>query len=118
MLNLLKKNAGSEVNVATVDSSVPLPPSSFQSFLKKDLDIPGVVITNHEGNYTNRYYNSEWDTPNSIRMNKLSQHLANVARTVSAAVYEMSTNQPMSSSIQPNISLVNCMQEIVYFTMN
>ncbi len=59
---------------------------------------------------------AEWDTPNSIRVNKLSQHLVNVARIVSAVVYEMSTNQPMSNSIQPNISLVICIHKYVYFT--
>ncbi|GAB6019219.1 hypothetical protein CHUAL_000829 [Chamberlinius hualienensis] len=48
----------SNVTVTPVARGSTLPPASFQSFLKNDLNIPGIVITDHEKSYTNAYYNS------------------------------------------------------------
>ena len=54
MIQELKNLAvGANVNITEANKTNPLPPSSVQSFLKK-VKLPGVVIADHEMNYTNR----------------------------------------------------------------
>lgn len=43
------------ITMFDADQSIRLPPSSLHSFLKTNESIPGVVITDHEREYTNRY---------------------------------------------------------------
>uniref|UniRef100_A0AAQ5ZN35 Nicastrin n=1 Tax=Amphiprion ocellaris TaxID=80972 RepID=A0AAQ5ZN35_AMPOC len=52
--------AGLGFTVGEAGFSQPLPPSSFQRFLRAR-QIPGVVIENHQLNFTNRYYESMYD---------------------------------------------------------
>jgi len=78
----------------------------LQSFLKKDIGIPGVVISNHRNAFTNQFYNNEWDNFDSINSNKLSKHLGDIARTVAAAVYQLSTGEFMPATVNPNMTLV------------
>uniref|UniRef100_A0A3Q0S248 Nicastrin n=1 Tax=Amphilophus citrinellus TaxID=61819 RepID=A0A3Q0S248_AMPCI len=47
--------------------SQPLPPSSFQRFLRAR-PIPGVVIENHNSEFTNRYYESMYDNAEYLNM--------------------------------------------------
>ena len=88
------------------DKSIPLPPASLQSFLKKDLNIPGLLITNHKTNFTNPFYNSEWDTLYAINSENLVQHLADVARTVAATTYQLATGKTLDEGITANMTLV------------
>ena len=50
---------GVSVNLSIKDPSEsklqPLPPASFQRFLKGNRSIPGLVITDHKAAYTNKY---------------------------------------------------------------
>ena len=52
----LLKSASANVSLDLSDVGVkqPCPPVSLQSFIKAQPDIPGVVLTNHRGNFTNR----------------------------------------------------------------
>ena len=106
LINAIKNNQGS-LTAESVDASIPLPPASLQSFLKKDLTIPGLLITNHKNAFANQFYNSEWDTFNTISSTQLSKHLGEVARTVSAAIYELATGDHLPASIKANITLVS-----------
>ena len=105
IIDILLKHRGN-LTTESVDASIPLPPASLQSILKKDLSIPGVFISNHKNAFTNQFYNNEWDTFQTISSYKLSKHLAEVARTVSASIYEMVTGDQMPSNIQVNETLV------------
>jgi hypothetical protein len=106
LISILQKNQGNLTTESIVDASIPLPPASLQSFLKKDLTIPGLFISNHKNAFANQFYNSEWDTFQTISSYKLSKHLADIARTVSASIYELATGQQMPSYIQVNETLV------------
>uniref|UniRef100_A0AAQ4QY59 Nicastrin n=1 Tax=Gasterosteus aculeatus aculeatus TaxID=481459 RepID=A0AAQ4QY59_GASAC len=52
--------AGLNVSLAEPSFSQPLPPSSFQRFLRAR-PIPGVVIQDHQSSFTNRFYESMYD---------------------------------------------------------
>jgi hypothetical protein len=55
-------SGSSQINVnSTSDSSKGLPPSSLHSFLAKKRSIPGVVISDYDDKFSNRFYNSELD---------------------------------------------------------
>jgi len=105
VMDTLIKNRG-QLQLKKVDKFVPLPPASLQSFLKKDQSIPGLLITNHESAFTNQFYNNEWDTLRAINSETLVQHLADVARTVSATAYELATGKPLDTRITANQSLI------------
>ena len=55
MLTSLKE-AGNKYNVGINESSLPLPlpPASFQRFLRSNDKIPGIVLTDHEEKYSNK----------------------------------------------------------------
>lgn len=105
LINALMNNQGN-LTVESVNASIPLPPASLQSFLKKDLSIPGLLISNHKNAFTNQFYNNEWDTFQTISSSKLSKHLAEVAQTVSAAIYKLATRDEMPTNIVANVTLV------------
>ncbi|KAM4014063.1 nicastrin isoform 2-T2 [Anomaloglossus baeobatrachus] len=65
---LKNSSVGTNVTLQENDQSQPLPPASFQRFLRVR-HIPGVVLTDHRRAYSNKYYNSMYDTPESIHMN-------------------------------------------------
>ncbi|MEE6491504.1 hypothetical protein FKM82_016240 [Ascaphus truei] len=65
---LTNASLGSNVTLAEVNQSQPLPPASFQRFLRAR-NIPGVVLTDHRAAYSNRYYHSVYDTSENIRIN-------------------------------------------------
>ena len=55
MLAILKE-AGNKYNVGIKkpELRLPLPPASFQRFLKSNDKIPGIVLTDHENKYNNK----------------------------------------------------------------
>ncbi|XP_063295513.1 nicastrin isoform X1 [Pelobates fuscus] len=55
------------VVVQEADQSEPLPPASFQRFLRAR-NIPGVVLTDHRNAYSNKYFHSIYDTADNIHM--------------------------------------------------
>ncbi|KAM4662429.1 nicastrin isoform 2-T2 [Discoglossus pictus] len=64
---LIKSGTGSAVTLQEVNQTQPLPPASFQRFLRAK-NIPGVVLTDHRASYSNRYYHSVYDTDENILM--------------------------------------------------
>ncbi|XP_041849097.1 nicastrin [Melanotaenia boesemani] len=58
--NLQTASEGLNVSLDEPSVTQPLPPSSFQRFLRAR-PIPGVVIENHQSSFTNRYYESMFD---------------------------------------------------------
>ncbi|KAJ8034270.1 Nicastrin [Holothuria leucospilota] len=52
-----------DVTVEKAPRDQPLPPASFQRFLKSGAKIPGVVLTDHKKEFKNGFYNSRYDIP-------------------------------------------------------
>lgn len=65
--NLQKAAEGLKVVVNEPIVSQPLPPSSFQRFLRAR-PIPGVVIEDHNSSFTNKYYQSMFDNADNLKM--------------------------------------------------
>ncbi|XP_039571231.1 nicastrin [Passer montanus] len=64
---LRNSSSGSNVSLQEPGVSQPLPPSSFQRFLRSR-SIPGVVLSDHRAAFHNRYFQSIYDTAESIGM--------------------------------------------------
>ncbi|NXJ22262.1 NICA protein, partial [Dicrurus megarhynchus] len=62
---LLGAGSGSGVSLREPGFSQPLPPSSFQRFLRSR-QIPGVVLSDHRAAFRNRYFQSLYDTAENI----------------------------------------------------
>uniref|UniRef100_A0A8C7MZX8 Nicastrin n=1 Tax=Oncorhynchus kisutch TaxID=8019 RepID=A0A8C7MZX8_ONCKI len=58
--NLQSSTAGLNFSFVETDFSQPLPPSSFQRFLRARA-IPGIVLADHQTDFNNRYYESFYD---------------------------------------------------------
>uniref|UniRef100_A0A8C5R2T5 Nicastrin n=1 Tax=Leptobrachium leishanense TaxID=445787 RepID=A0A8C5R2T5_9ANUR len=99
------RNASTSPNVTVqeVNQSQPLPPASFQRFLRAR-NIPGVVLTDHSGSYSNKYFHSMYDTADSIHMDypeglsddqvleyvtEAAKSLADVASVLATALYRL-----------------------------
>ncbi|XP_019739314.1 nicastrin [Hippocampus comes] len=63
------RSAVMTLNVSASEPNVsqPLPPSSFQRFLRSR-PIPGVVIADHESSFSNRFYESMYDNAEYMRV--------------------------------------------------
>lgn len=92
----------------------PLPPASLQRFLRADLDIPGVVITNHKDMFTNKYYNSIYDfiphINNTEVLDILASNITAVASVITETVYELLTEEK-PSKVEVNGTLVQGLLE-------
>ena len=98
------------IEMRATDKGRPLPPSSLHTFLKENKSLTGVVIANHQNEYTNKYYNSIFDDIQNVnKSSKLVQNLADVSTAVSKTVYQLLTDQS-KDSIVANDSLI---QELV-----
>nr|XP_039263381.1 nicastrin-like [Styela clava] len=86
-------------------------PSSLQSILKAG-NVSGIVITDFDKKYTNRYYNSRFDTPDKLGIKldgnttesyalpliqPLAQKIVNLSNAIAKAVYRLATNQALST---------------------
>ncbi|XP_014748200.1 PREDICTED: nicastrin [Sturnus vulgaris] len=67
LLAVLRASSSSGISLQEPEHSQPLPPSSFQRFLRSR-DIPGVVLSDHQVEFQNRYYQSIYDTAENIGM--------------------------------------------------
>ncbi|OWA54266.1 Nicastrin [Hypsibius exemplaris] len=65
-VRLFSSISGAEATKANMTSvflnGTQLPPASFQQFLRSNVSVPGVVITDHQREYQNHFYNSEFDS--------------------------------------------------------
>ncbi|XP_042295200.1 nicastrin [Sceloporus undulatus] len=86
-----------------VGVSQPLPPSSFQRFLRAK-QLPGVVLADHQSSFQNRYYQSIYDTAENIllqypegmspeealnHVTDTAKSLAEVATVVARTLYQL-----------------------------
>uniref|UniRef100_A0A8B9TA52 Nicastrin n=1 Tax=Anas platyrhynchos TaxID=8839 RepID=A0A8B9TA52_ANAPL len=124
LLDILSDSSvGANVTLREVGYSQPLPPSSFQRFLRAR-HIPGVVLTDHQAAFQNRYYQSMYDTPENIRMQypeglspeetleyvtDTAKSLAEVATVVARALYRLAGGANNTSAIQADPKTVTRM---------
>ncbi|XP_007441247.1 nicastrin [Python bivittatus] len=64
---LNKSSKNTTVVMSEIGVTQPLPPCSFQRFLRA-WQIPGVVLADHYSQFENRYYQSVYDTSENIRL--------------------------------------------------
>ncbi|XP_029814520.1 nicastrin [Manacus vitellinus] len=123
LATLSRSSAGSAVTLQEAGFSQPLPPSSFQRFLRAR-HIPGVVLTDHRTAFQNRYYQSMYDTPENIGMQypeglspeetleyvtDTAKALAEVATVVARALYGLAGGTNSTSAIQADPKTVTRM---------
>lgn len=105
MSDFQSAGAAAGVDISEAPEYQPLPPASFQSFLKK-YAIPGFVIADHKKQFQNKYYNSRYDTHDTISMvypdglpqNETydyvtdgAKHLTKVATALARTVFNLTT---------------------------
>ncbi|XP_069491528.1 nicastrin isoform X2 [Ambystoma mexicanum] len=120
---LLKASENTNVTLQEVDQSKPIPPSSFQRFLKAQ-NIPGVVLTDHQGAFQNRYYQSIYDTAENIQLHypaglgpeeqmdyvtNTAEALTEVATVVARGLYKLAGGSDASSIIKADPKTVSRM---------
>ncbi|PVD27737.1 hypothetical protein C0Q70_12909 [Pomacea canaliculata] len=107
LIQMLKDVSTPNATLTEADPSgkQQLPPASLQQFLLKRPDIPSVVITDHQHEYTNRYYNSRLDLPNHIDYRNdnftdeynastaLSQRISALATTLARYLFTAATGK-------------------------
>ncbi|KYO20437.1 nicastrin [Alligator mississippiensis] len=120
---LTKSSLDANVTLQEVSQSQPLPPSSFQRFLRAR-NIPGVVLADHRTSFHNRYYQSVYDTPENILVDypaglspeealiyvtDTAKSLAEVATVVARALYQLAGGNGSTSAIQADPETVSRM---------
>ncbi|XP_055329018.1 nicastrin-like [Paramacrobiotus metropolitanus] len=115
------QNIGFPVNFLNFEA--PLPPASFQSFLKADRSIPGVVLADHKKQYNNKFYNSIYDTGTNWNLsfinnstNDATIRLQKIATIVSQSIYAYVTGNHSSIEVNATLSgiLLNCFANSSY----
>jgi len=112
------------------DRTQPLPPSSYQTFLKYNLQIPGIVLADHEVAYANKYYHSIFDTSDRLNVSlaentteeealktttALGKSLQSLTTSIASALYSLSSKKTAFSG-STNQTLIN--QLIYCFYVN
>ncbi|CAI9737672.1 nicastrin-like isoform X1 [Octopus vulgaris] len=113
------KKIGEQLNVTVMEpnTSRPLPPSSAQRFLRETA-LPTVMLTNHEKEFTNIYYNSMFDLGEligvdyipggdveNLTLSKQVLLLTNISTVLAQTLFELGTGQK-GSHIKANSSIV------------
>lgn len=99
------------VDISRVGPDIPLPPASLQQFLKKGINIPGVVLTDHHKEYKNSFYNSRFDIPESLHVDNetdidgLAVKLNKVSEMVAKALVSLAGGN--DNLVSTNETLVN-----------
>ena len=107
---LIGKLNESAINITIMksDDHVPLPPSSSQTFLKKQ-SVAAVVLADHDLTYKTKYYHSYLDTPSTAQIDyplmnetyttdtKQSEFLTEIASLVATSVYRYATDNGTAS---------------------
>ena len=112
--NALKKAAEDQIVLDESNIGKPLPPASFQNFLKH-LNISGAVLADHGERYSNKYYQGVLDNDNNVKFlatingsnpdDQLHQHISKIASTIASAVYSLTTG--IEKKVNANSSLVS-----------
>lgn len=115
------KNLNFNVTIGK-SSKITIPPSSMQSFLALNKEMPGLVFTSYDKQFENRYYHSLYDdhfnikytysNTTNIPSDSLPNYLAEFATTLAHTLYETVSGQtaPQSSVAMKNDSdaLLHC----------
>ncbi|KAF2074715.1 hypothetical protein CYY_003991 [Polysphondylium violaceum] len=76
-----------------------LPPSSSMSFLKKNISIPTVIITDHDGAYSNPYFGDHLDDSDNVNPKSVFPTIISLVSIIN----ELASGQPTNvSTIQLN----------------
>ncbi|XP_070549321.1 nicastrin-like isoform X2 [Ptychodera flava] len=105
------------LDVQRASDDQPLPPASFQRFLRK-ANISGVVVTDHGKEFANRFYQSRFDLPKMIQadysnatedyISPLAEQLNNVSSALAQTLYKLA--HPNGSDVlNANINITNQM---------
>ena len=86
-----------------------LPPSSLMSFLHKKRQLSGVVVTDYDTKYNNKYYHSRFDTSANVDLDKVCQMSTVLARTLYKLAVDPSFENATSvaANLQVNCTLVS-----------
>lgn len=88
-----------QVEVQPSAASNPgIPPSSLSSFLRVKPSLPGVVLAEHSGPFTNPYYQSRLDTVNNVEPTSL----AAAAVILATALHELASG-PNTPQLQVQV---------------
>lgn len=122
LIEILLKSSEEPISIKSAPSDLPLPPASFQSFLRENLSLPGVVLTNHLKNFENKFYHSFLDNYINIGFNAnvsdsdseeidpVTEHLSAISSRVSQSLVEILTGE-YDPSIKSNSTTV---QNLLY----
>ena len=81
-----------------------LPPSSIQSLLKEDPNVPGILLSNFDESFTNKYYHSLYD--NSSVQDFQVSHLIKVSETIAQFAYGQ-LNVPIPQDFRADEELIS-----------
>lgn len=78
------------------DDAIALPPSSSHSFIRKEADVPVIVLGDFETKFETNYYNSYLDTHHNPDYNlaNVKKFVKNVSSEVSEAIFNFTTGKP------------------------
>lgn len=87
----------------------PLPPSSVQQLLAHDQNLPVLVISNHESEYVNKFYNSFLDDDRAIGLNKeqIIEKIAKLSESIASTLITFLNQNPNKANINANNYLIN-----------
>ncbi|XP_018613565.1 nicastrin [Scleropages formosus] len=109
------------LSVAEPDVSQPLPPSSFQRFLRAR-PIPGVVLTDHMSAFSNRYYESLYDDaeylnvsyPSGLSPEEQLEYVTDTAKTLAeVATLVARSLYKQAGGLDDHLSSINADPKIV-----
>jgi len=122
MAAALQESAGAlDVKAAT---GAGLPPASAQSFLQERDDLPSLLISNYDRQFSNPMYHSVYDsaayhnyTGEEGGAGAVAQHLDRVAAMVAGAVLKLATGQS-ASNLSSQADLVDSLLQCFTLTAN
>ena len=119
----LQQFAGELLSVETSSSS-SVPPSSLAKLLSARPDLPAVMLSNFDTEFSNRYYHSLYDTAARHGYNQslgpdqtVVQHLSNISLVLAKTLLSLATDADLDS-VTAEPELVNSMLECYSVTAN
>lgn len=94
------------------DENPGTPPSSYWSFLEKNPDIPGIVLTDFNTEYANKYTHSVFDTLDHIE----HKQICFVGKLLAKTLYQMVFNTTITAEELDEVTVESC--KIVERLMN
>ncbi|XP_030747514.1 nicastrin [Sitophilus oryzae] len=94
-----------------------LPPSSLHTFIRGNNSIQGMVITNHESEYINHYYNSFYDTSENIQYkyqngssipnDSIQGNIGNIVTVLANSLYEEIIGTKYNGTATANLEMID-----------